>query len=120
LHPITDNYPLAIANVVNKPLLCYQLEYLQKYGVEEILVCVEKKYSHKIEKYLKNFFHPLKEGTCTVDLVVFAEEEENATALKMLAPKINTDIILMEGDSLLDIPLDEALDTHYMCSSSLT
>ena len=23
LYPLTDNYPLAIANVVNKPLICY-------------------------------------------------------------------------------------------------
>ena len=31
LNPINENYPLAIVPVVNKPILCYQLEYLERY-----------------------------------------------------------------------------------------
>ena len=56
MDPITDNYPLALVPIVNKPLICYQLEYLQRYGVRNIIVTVEKKFSHKIEKYIKNYY----------------------------------------------------------------
>ena len=31
-----------------------------------------------------------------------------------------SDFILMEGNSILDIPLDEVLDTHLLSGSSLT
>jgi len=55
---ILDNCPLAMANIniVNKPLILYQLEYLQRYGIHDITITVEKKFAHKIEKYLKNQF----------------------------------------------------------------
>jgi NDP-sugar pyrophosphorylase family protein len=53
---VMENCPLAMANIniVNKPLIIYQLEYLQKYGIHEIIITVEKKFAHKIEKYLKS------------------------------------------------------------------
>jgi CTP:phosphocholine cytidylyltransferase-like protein len=53
-----DNQPLAMANIniVNKPLILYQLEYLQKHNIHDILITVEKKFASKIEKYLKTDF----------------------------------------------------------------
>ena len=120
IHPVTENYPLSIANIVNKPLLCYQLEYLQRYGVNTIHILVERKYSHKVEKYLKTYYQPENPEKCQIDLVVFQDEEETGNALKKLTPKLYTDAIVLEGDTLLDIPLDEALDTHYMSGASIT
>ena len=52
LHPLTDNYPLSMLNVVNKPLLCYQIEYLQQYGIRDIIVTVESRSAEKVQKYL--------------------------------------------------------------------
>lgn len=34
------------------------------------------------------------------------------TILRLLQNKIQGDFIVMEGDSIVDIPLDEVLDTH--------
>jgi len=28
LSPLTDNYPLGLSKIVNKPIIAYQLEYL--------------------------------------------------------------------------------------------
>ena len=58
LDPLTNNYPLALLPVVNKPLVCYQLEYLLAHGIREIMISCERKYASKIERYLKNFFKP--------------------------------------------------------------
>ena len=38
----------------------------------------------------------------------------------MLQQKLVSDFIVMEGNSLLDVPLDEVLDTHLLSGSSLT
>jgi len=83
------------------------------------LICVEKKYASRIEKYFKSFFKPLY-PTGSIDLVVFAKEEESISAIRYLGPLVSTDCILMEGSSLLDIPLDEIQDTHRLCGSSIT
>ena len=69
---ILESYPLAMANIniVNQPLILYQLDYLQKYGIHDILITVEKKFAHKIEKYLKNNFVN-QDPLANIDLVVF-------------------------------------------------
>ena len=33
LQPATDNYPLALLPIANKPLLSYQIEYLERNGI---------------------------------------------------------------------------------------
>jgi len=50
---MTDGYPLALLPIANKPILGYQLEYLEMNGLTDIILVVEKKYSHKIERYLR-------------------------------------------------------------------
>ena len=38
----------------------------------------------------------------------------------MIQPKIYTDLIVMEGSVLTDVPLDQILDTHVLSKSSFT
>ena len=118
---ILESYPLAMANVniVNKPLIIFQLEYLQKYGIHDIIITVEKKFAHKMEKYLKQQYSN-QDPKANIELVVFLEEEEPVKVLQMLQQKLVSDFIVMEGNSLLDVPLDEVLDTHLLSGSSLT
>lgn len=55
-----------------------------------------------------------------IDLVVFSEEEEPVTVVQMLHTRLQSDFIVIEGNSLLDVPLDEILDTHMLTGASLT
>ena len=48
MYPLTDNYPLALSKIVNKPILAYQLEYLQRFGIKDIMITTSKKYVKKI------------------------------------------------------------------------
>jgi translation initiation factor eIF-2B subunit gamma len=115
MDPINSNYPLTIVPIINKPLICYQLEYLQRHGVHNILVTVERKYAHKIEKYLKNHYKSVSDpAKVNIELVVFQDDEESVVALRLLAPKINGPFIAIEGNTLIDIPLDQVLDTHTL------
>lgn len=86
LDPLTDNYPLAMINIVNKPILCYQLEYLISYGIHEIQITVEKKFANKIERYLKNYYKSVEgeSAKTNIELVVFQEEEDAVSTLKAL------------------------------------
>jgi hypothetical protein len=55
-----------------------------------------------------------------IDLIVFSEEEEPVVVLQMLQSRLVGDFIVLEGNSLLDVPLDEILDTHMLSDGSIT
>ena len=56
MNPATDNYPLAMLPIGNKPLLQYQIEYLERNGINKIFVVIEKKYMSKISTFFSNYF----------------------------------------------------------------
>lgn len=122
MYPLTDNYPLAIANIVNKPVLCYQLEHLIRFGFVDIHICVEKRFTHKVERYLKNHFKipTVHEGKINIDILSFNEDLYTVQVLRELQSRITSDLLVMEGDTIIDIPLDEMLDTHLTTGASLT
>jgi choline kinase len=67
--------------------LCYQIEYLEKNGIDEIFVVIERKYANKVERYLKEFFKA--SSRTEIELVILSDEEESANVLKLLKDKIN-------------------------------
>jgi translation initiation factor eIF-2B subunit gamma len=87
LKPATDSYPLALLPIGNKPLLSYQIEYLERNGVSKIIVVIEKKYLSKLDKYFNNFYKPIYEGT-EIELVAVSDEDESANILKLLKDRI--------------------------------
>jgi NDP-sugar pyrophosphorylase family protein len=87
LYPATDGYPLAMLPIGNKPLLSYQIEYLERNGINEIFVVVEKRYVSKIETYFGSFFKANEKTD--IELVALQDEEESANVLKLLKDKIN-------------------------------
>ena len=87
MKPATEGYPLALLSIGNKPLLSYQIEYLERNGVSKIIVVIEKKYMSKLDKYFNNFFMPSNEGT-EVELIALSDEDESANVLKLLKDRI--------------------------------
>lgn len=83
------------------------------------MITVEKKYASKIEKYIKHHFQSL-DAKSNVDLIIFQDEEEPIDVLRMVQSRIYTDVIVMEGNALFDVPLDQILDTHRLASGSIT
>lgn len=87
LHPATDGYPLALLPIGNKALLSYQIEYLERNGVNKIIVVIERRFMSKLDKYFNNFFKPMHEST-EVELVAISDEEESGNVLKLLKDRI--------------------------------
>jgi len=77
------------------------------------MITVSKKYVKKMQTYLEKFYVNLCENA-NIELVVFLEEIDQVNALLAVQPKIYTNIICMESDVMVDVPLDEILDTHYL------
>lgn len=104
-----------MSNIVNKPILAYQLEYLQRHGIVDILITVTKKYVKKIQSYLEKYYKNLVEDpNVNVELVVFVDDIEPASALLSIQSKIYTNFIAILADVMVDVPLDEIIDTHFL------
>lgn len=86
LQPATDNYPLSMLPIANKPLLTYQIEYLQRNGIHKIFVVVEKKHLNKVEAYMNKFYE--SQYKSEIELIALQDEEESANVLKLLKDKI--------------------------------
>ena len=84
------------------------------------MITVERKYAPAFERYLKNTFKLPCEAS--IQLIVFQEEEEPANVLRALdkANLIQFDLVVIEGNTLLDVPIDEVLDTHKLNKGFIT
>lgn len=102
----------------NKPLIAYQVEYLERNGISNIIIVVEKRYLKKIEVFLSKHLA----SKADIEFVALQDEDESANVLKLLSSenKIQGDFILLQGDTLIDVPLDQVLETHNLTRSAMT
>ncbi len=80
---------------------------------------IEKRYASKVEKYFNQFYKPQRETT-EIELVSLQDEEESANVLRLLKDRIVKDFIVMQGDVLVDIPLDSVIDQHNLNECAVT
>ena len=83
LTTLQDSYSLAISPIVNKPLIAYQIEYLQKYGINDIMISVVKNHASKVEKYIRTHFKNCNPKQ-NLELIVFQEEKEHIEVLSLI------------------------------------
>ena len=53
LRPITDYVPKPLISIKNIPIIEWQIKYLKKFGISEVIICSGYK-TEMIENYLKN------------------------------------------------------------------
>ena len=105
LQLLTERIPKSMIMIEGKPFLQYQLEFLKKGGVTNIVLCVGY-LSEQIETY---FGDGKRFG---VDIKYSKEDEEllgTAGALKNAKKKIEEEFFVMYGDSYLFLNFKEVL-----------
>eukprot|EP00741_Cyanophora_paradoxa_P016431 tig00020912_g15866.t1 len=117
LLPFTEELPKSLLPVANKPILAYQLEFLEHSGFSDVVV-VASKNSHgaKIKSYIETY-----RGKLRIDLEFVSEDvEETADALRAVRHKIKGDFVVMSGDLITDVPMHHILDVHRVNDAALT
>lgn len=100
LRPITDYVPKPLAPLANIPMLEWQLRYLEKFGIADVVVCS----GYKTEM-ISHFLERRRRGSA----VVSAEDRPLGTAgaIKNASELIGGDeFVVLNGDVITDINLD--------------
>ena len=110
LKPFTDNAPKALAEVNNKTLLEHNIRYLQRYGIDDIVVNV-----HHFAGMIEDVLAQNHGFGSFVDISDEREEVlETGGGLKKAAPLFagEEDIVVMNVDVLTTLNLEALIASH--------
>ncbi|XP_071692880.1 translation initiation factor eIF2B subunit epsilon-like [Rutidosis leptorrhynchoides] len=110
--PITLECPKVLLPIVNTPMIDYTLTWLESAGVEKVFVfCCS--HSKKIIEYLKES-EWVKKPNFSVTTIESLNCISAGDALRVIYERnvINSDFILVSGDTVSNMMLKQALDEH--------
>ena len=97
----------SLLNVLNKPLLTYQLEFLERNNIKEVTIITNKTFLKNIEEILISYEGELKINTLTTN-------NKGINILNFIKKEIkHNNFILMSAESLLYFDLFKLLDSHW-------
>ena len=100
LKPITDYVPKSLVPVKNIPIIEWQIKYLKKYGVNEVIICTGYK-TKMIENYLS-----MKNMGVKIKFSIEKSPLGTGGAIKMAGKIINDkSFFVINGDTLTNIDL---------------
>lgn len=110
LKPFTDHHPKALAEVNGKTLLQHNIEYLQQFGIEEVIVNVH----HFAEQIIQTIQQNKGWGS---NISISDETDailETGGGLRRASWFFNDtdDFVLMNADVLTNLPLHEMISFH--------
>ncbi|MES2775752.1 MAG: sugar phosphate nucleotidyltransferase [Bacteroidota bacterium] len=118
LKPFTDLHPKALAMVNGKSVLQRNIEYLQGFGITNVMVNV-----HHFADQVKTAIQANKGWGSTVSISdETAEILETGGGIKKAASFLRQteNCLVMNADILTDLPLNEMIDEHRMTMSMAT
>ncbi|ORX60033.1 nucleotide-diphospho-sugar transferase [Piromyces finnis] len=123
MYPLTEenSLPKALLPVANKPLLYYQLQWLTKAGIQDVIVTCHKDIAQKINVYLNSEYDVFNE--IKVEVVAINDYVGTADALRYLKEKDKLkqmDLVVISCDLVTDMPPHHILDVHRVVNPSMT
>lgn len=110
LKPFTEHHPKALAIVNGKTLLQHNIEYLQQFGIYEVIV--------NVHHFAEQIIQIIQENNGWGSVISISDETdailETGGGIKRAAGffKDVEDLVLMNVDVLTDLPLNEMLSFH--------
>lgn len=113
--PLAVDLPKPLLPVVNKPLLSYQLNLLQKAEFSRVMVVTLKEHAIQVGKFISEEFEGL-----SVDMEIVEQVEGTLDALRQVKDKIVTDFVLISGDLVTEASIHDLADVHRLRDASVT
>lgn len=115
LRPLTETTPKPLLPIKNKPTMQRSIENLKKYGIVDIILAISYR-ADKIKEYFGDG------SSLGVNLSYSVEDEPLGTggAVKQASEQIDNEFILVWGDNLMDIKVNELIDQHNKYNGLVT
>lgn len=118
LKPFTNNHPKALAVVNNKTLLQRNIEYLQGYGISNVIV--------NVHHFAQQIINTINDNNGWGSNIIISDETsevlETGGGLKKAAPLLQgfQNIVVMNVDILTNLNLNAMLQQHLVTKSLAT
>jgi len=113
LRPFTENIPKPLIQIKNKPILKYIVDHTLFFGINELIVATGYK-SGKIESYLEDNYldyNIMISNSGDVDII---------ERIKHASHFIKRDFLLIYGDTLSDLNLNDLINYHQSNRAKVT
>jgi NDP-sugar pyrophosphorylase family protein len=108
LRSVVSDRPKPMAEVGDAPFLAYQLDYLRRFGVDRVVLCVGYRYQQ-----VRDYFGDGAGSGLRIDYSIEAEPLGTGGALRLAEPLIEEDaFLLLNGDSYFDLDLGCLIRAH--------
>ena len=105
LRPITDKIPKSLIPINKKPLIQYTINYLKKFGINEIIICAGYK-SNQIQNFLKK----KKNFGCKIEYSIEKSPLGTAGAIRNAIKNLSDEsFLVINGDVITNIDLKKIL-----------
>lgn len=112
LKTVINDRPKPMAPVLDKPFLEYQINYLKKYDVREVVLCV----GYMWEK-IRDHFKDGKERGIRIHYAVEETPLGTGGALKNAEEFIHTPFLMLNGDSFFNLNIKDLRNFHEQAKS---
>lgn len=113
LRPLTYDIPKPMVPINGKPYLEYQINYLKKFGITNILILI----GHLGEQ-IENYFGNGEKYGVTIN---YSKEETplgTGGAIKLATDQLEDEFLIIYGDSFLPINYDDLIDFYHKHNDS--
>lgn len=107
LGQLTKMMQKTMIDVNGKPVLQHQLEFLKKNGITDLILSIGY-----LGKQIQNFFGDGKNFGVKIDYVVEDEPLGTAGPLKLAKNFLKEAFVMINGDTLIDVKIDEVVNFH--------
>ena len=105
LRPLTDKIPKSLILINKKPLIQYSINYLKKFGINEIIICSGYK-----SKQIQNFLKKKKNFGCKIEYYVEKNPLGTAGAIRNAIKNLSDEsFLVINGDIITNIDLKKIL-----------
>jgi NDP-sugar pyrophosphorylase family protein len=108
LRKLVYDRPKAMALVNDKPFLEYQIDFLKKNNIDQIILCVGY-----LQEKIQEYFGDGRKWDIAINYAFEKKLLGTAGALKNAEKYINSSFFVLNGDSFLDIDLPEMVSFHH-------
>lgn len=113
LRPLTEFIPKPLVHLKGRPILSYLLDHVKKFGMEDIVIAAGFQ-AEKINIFFQENHHDLNVT------IVNSGDVDIIERIKACSPHIKGDFILLYGDTLADVDLNQLQEFHFSHNAKAT